>query len=73
MEILNSFVRDSGRKRDPVRFARCCAVSWSGLILDEVEGAAYRLIGECYVHGLMRGQGVPEASADRDNSWIELV
>lgn len=37
MEILNSFVRDSGRKRDPVRFARCCAVSWSGLILDEVE------------------------------------
>lgn len=37
------------------------------------EGAAYRLIGECYVHGLMRGQGVPEASADRENSWIELV
>jgi hypothetical protein len=37
------------------------------------EGAAYRLIGECYVYGLMRGQGVPEASADRENSWIELV
>lgn len=32
------------------------------------EGAAYRMIGECYVHGLMRGQGVPEASADRENS-----
>jgi hypothetical protein len=37
------------------------------------EGAAYRLIGECYVHGLMRGQGVPAASTDRENSWIELV
>jgi hypothetical protein len=37
------------------------------------EGAAYRLIGECYVHGLMRGQGVPEASTDMENSWIELV
>jgi hypothetical protein len=37
------------------------------------EGAAYRLVGECYVHGLMRGQGVPAASADRENSWIELV
>ena len=36
------------------------------------EGAAYRLIGECYVHGLMSGQGVPEASADIENSWIEL-
>ena len=37
------------------------------------EGSMYRLIGECYVHGLMRGEGVPEASADRENSCIELI
>lgn len=37
------------------------------------EEASCRLVGECYVYGLMRGQGVPEASADRENSWIELI
>jgi hypothetical protein len=34
---------------------------------------AYKLIGECYVHRLMRGQGVPKNSADGELTWIDLV
>ncbi|KAL2066020.1 hypothetical protein VTL71DRAFT_2091 [Oculimacula yallundae] len=37
------------------------------------EGGSWRLIGECFVDGLMRGEGVLGDEVGEERTWIELI